>query len=69
MQPKQTGSVFIPEGTYLCSELKVREGIGIHGLPAGVTGKVWGPFFFLRAKGMPDKSHRRIWCLSFRTMS
>jgi hypothetical protein len=28
------GSVFIPEGKFLCSELKVPEGIGIHGLPA-----------------------------------
>ncbi|MFC2124756.1 glycosyl hydrolase family 28-related protein [Bacteroidota bacterium] len=28
------GSVFIPEGTFLTSELKVPEGIGIHGLPA-----------------------------------
>lgn len=28
------GTVFIPEGTYLCSELKVPAGIGIHGLPA-----------------------------------
>jgi hypothetical protein len=28
------GSVFIPQGTYLCSELKVPVGIGIHGLPA-----------------------------------
>lgn len=28
------GTVFIPEGIYLCSELKVPEGIGIHGLPA-----------------------------------
>src|SRR5258706_7600061 len=27
------GSVFIPQGTYLCSELKVPVGIGIHGLP------------------------------------
>lgn len=28
------GAVFIPEGNYLCSELKVPEGIGLHGLPA-----------------------------------
>ncbi len=28
------GSVFIPQGTYLCSELKVPAGIGIYGLPA-----------------------------------
>jgi hypothetical protein len=28
------GTVLIPEGTFLCGELKVREGTGIHGLPA-----------------------------------
>jgi len=28
------GTVFIPEGNYLCSELKVPQGIGVHGLPA-----------------------------------
>jgi len=28
------GSVFIPQGTYSCSELKVPVGIGIYGLPA-----------------------------------
>ena len=28
------GAVFIPQGKYLCSELKVPEGIGLHGLPA-----------------------------------
>ena len=28
------GSVLIPQGTYLCSELKVPVGIGIYGLPA-----------------------------------
>ena len=28
------GTVFIPEGIYICSELKVPAGIGIHGLPA-----------------------------------
>lgn len=28
------GAVFIPEGKYLCSELKVPQGIGLHGLPA-----------------------------------
>jgi hypothetical protein len=28
------GAVFIPEGRYLCSELKVPEGIGVYGLPA-----------------------------------
>ena len=31
---KTNGSVFIPQGTYLCSELKVPVGVGIHGLPA-----------------------------------
>ena len=28
------GAVFFPEGNYLCSELQVREGTGLHGLPA-----------------------------------
>lgn len=31
---KTNGAVFIPEGNYLCSELKVPAGVGIHGLPA-----------------------------------
>jgi hypothetical protein len=28
------GAVFFPEGNYMCSELKVPPGIGLHGLPA-----------------------------------
>jgi hypothetical protein len=28
------GAVMIPEGNYLCSELRVPEGIGIYGMPA-----------------------------------
>lgn len=31
---KTHGSVFIPEGNYLCSELRVPAGVGIHGLPS-----------------------------------
>ncbi len=31
---KINGSVLIPEGTFICSELKVPAGIGIYGLPA-----------------------------------
>jgi hypothetical protein len=31
---RRNGSVFIPQGTYLSSELKVPAGIGIYGLPA-----------------------------------
>jgi hypothetical protein len=31
---KIQGAVFIPEGTYICSELKVPAGIGVYGLPA-----------------------------------
>ncbi len=31
---KSFGAIFIPEGNYLCGELKVPAGVGIHGLPA-----------------------------------
>jgi hypothetical protein len=31
---KTKGSVFLPEGTYLCGELKMSPGTGIYGLPA-----------------------------------
>ena len=43
------GSVFIPQGTYLCSELKVPVGIGIYGLPAWDYGKGRGTI--LKFKG------------------
>lgn len=45
------GSVFIPEGRYLCSELKVREGIGIHGLPAWSYGKGMGTILLFKGDG------------------
>jgi len=31
---KSFGAIFLPEGNYLCGELKVPAGVGIHGLPA-----------------------------------
>ena len=43
------GSIFIPEGTYLCSELKVPEGIGVYGLPAWSYGIARGTI--LKFKG------------------
>jgi len=36
------GSVMIPEGKYVCSELKVPAGIGVYGLPASGYGKGMG---------------------------
>jgi hypothetical protein len=45
------GTVFIPEGNYLCSELKVPEGIGIHGLPAWSYRKGMGTILTLKSKG------------------
>jgi hypothetical protein len=45
------GAVFIPEGNYLCSELKVPEGIGVHGLPAWSYRKGMGTVLTLRGPG------------------
>jgi hypothetical protein len=45
---KTNGSVFIPEGNYLCSELKVREGTGVHGLPAWGYSKGMGTILTLK---------------------
>jgi hypothetical protein len=45
------GAVFIPEGTYLCSELKVREGIGVHGLPAWSYRKGMGTVLSFKGGG------------------
>ena len=42
------GSIFIPEGNYLCSELKVPEGIGIYGLPAWSYRKGMGTLLTFR---------------------
>lgn len=43
------GSIFIPEGNYLCSELKVPPGTGMYGLPAWSYGKGMGTI--LKFKG------------------
>jgi hypothetical protein len=45
------GAVFIPEGRYLCSELKVPEGIGIHGLPAWSYRKGMGTVLVFKGGG------------------
>ncbi len=42
------GAVFIPEGRYLCSELKVPEGIGLYGLPAWSYRKGMGTVLVFR---------------------
>ena len=43
------GAVFIPQGSYLCSELRVPAGIGVYGLPASSYGK--GAGTILKFKG------------------
>ena len=45
------GTVFIPEGNYLCSELKVPQGIGVHGLPAWSYRKDKGTVLTLKGSG------------------
>ena len=45
------GAVFIPEGNYLCSELKVPQGIGLHGLPAWSYRKGMGTVLTLKGAG------------------
>jgi hypothetical protein len=45
------GAVFIPEGNYLCSELKVPEGIGLHGLPAWSYRKGMGTVLIFKGGG------------------
>lgn len=45
------GAVFIPEGNFLCDELKVPEGIGIHGLPAWSYRKGMGSILSFRGTG------------------
>ena len=45
------GAVFIPEGNFLCSELKVPEGIGLHGLPAWSYRKGMGTVLTLKEGG------------------
>jgi hypothetical protein len=45
------GAVFIPEGRYLCSELKVREGTGVHGLPAWSYRKGMGTVLVYKGEG------------------
>ena len=45
------GAVFIPEGRYLCSELKVPEGIGIHGLPAWSYRRGMGTVLVFKGEG------------------
>lgn len=44
-----SGSVFIPQGTYLCAELQVRAGSGVYGMPASSYGKGMGTI--LKFKG------------------
>jgi hypothetical protein len=46
-------AVFIPEGTYLCSELKVPPGIGLHGLPAWSYRKGMGTVLTLKDNTSP----------------
>jgi hypothetical protein len=45
------GAVFIPEGRFLCSELKVPEGIGIYGLPAWSYRKGMGSVIVYKGGG------------------
>jgi hypothetical protein len=45
------GAVFIPEGNYLCSELKVPAGIGVYGLPAWSYGKGMGTILTFTGQG------------------
>jgi hypothetical protein len=45
------GAVFIPEGKYLCSELKVPEGTGVHGLPAWSYRKGMGTVLIYKGGG------------------
>jgi hypothetical protein len=45
------GAVFIPEGRFLCSELKVPEGIGMHGLPAWSYRKGMGSVIVFKGGG------------------
>jgi hypothetical protein len=45
------GAVFIPEGRFMTSELKVPEGIGIHGLPAWSYRKGMGTVLVFRGGG------------------
>jgi hypothetical protein len=45
------GAVFIPEGNYLCSELKVPAGIGLHGLPAWSYRKGMGTILTFKGEG------------------
>ena len=47
------GAVFFPEGNYLCSELKVPEGIGLHGLPAWSYRKGMGSILTLKDRSAP----------------
>ena len=42
------GSVMIPEGKYLCSELKVPAGIGVYGFPASSYGKGMGTMLIFK---------------------
>lgn len=48
---KTNGAIFIPEGNYLCSELKVPAGIGIYGLPAWSYGKGMGTILVFNGQG------------------
>jgi hypothetical protein len=45
------GAVFIPEGRYLCSELKVPAGTGLHGLPAWSYRKGMGSVLLYKGGG------------------
>ncbi|HNR40664.1 MAG TPA: glycosyl hydrolase family 28-related protein [Bacteroidales bacterium] len=45
------GAVMIPEGNYLCSELKVPEGIGIYGMPAWSFRRGMGTIITFNGKG------------------
>ncbi len=47
------GAVIIPEGNYLCSELKVPQGIGLHGLPAWSYRKGMGTILTLKDETSP----------------
>lgn len=45
------GAVFIPEGKFLCSELQMHEGIGVHGLPAWSYRKGMGSVLLYKGGG------------------
>jgi hypothetical protein len=64
------GSVLIPEGKYVCSELQVPAGIGVYGFPASSYGKGMGTMLIFKGGASKcNQSNRSFRCLSLWTMS